>query len=161
VTRDLGRAEQFIAGAVGEPGSRVFYLQVAAGKVVWFVLEKLQVAALAAQALELLDAAFPMPEEGTSAHLDPPDEVLFRVGTIKLASAQDQTDVEIELGPAGDTAGDGVRFTVAPELLEAMARSALVLVESGRPLCPRCGLAMESEGHACPTGNGDLRDHRP
>lgn len=160
MTRDLGRAAEFVAATVGDPGSRVFYLGVVSNTSHWFVLEKQQVAVLAAQALELLDVAAPPFQDATSALVDPPDEVLFRVATIKLASGRDLAEVEIELGPTEETPGEGVRFTVSPEVLEAMALSALALVSSGRPRCPRCGLAMEADGHACPTGNGDLRDHR-
>ncbi len=45
---DLPDLDQFITGAVGEPGSRVFYLQAVAGSQVFTLrLEKLQVATLA------------------------------------------------------------------------------------------------------------------
>ena len=54
---DLGPAERFVAGAIGEPGSRTFYLQVTAGGTTHALLaEKEQIAALASQGLEILDA---------------------------------------------------------------------------------------------------------
>ena len=49
--------DRFVAGALGEPGERTFYLQARqGGAVVSVVLEKAQVAALAGRLSELLDA---------------------------------------------------------------------------------------------------------
>ena len=56
---------------------------------------------------------------------------------------------------------DSVGFDVTPAQLDAAARHGAAAVRAGRPRCPRCGLAMEPEGHHCPATNGDLRDHRP
>ena len=48
--------ERFIAGTVGQPGERTFYLQAsAAGRVTSVVLEKFQVSLLAERIDELLD----------------------------------------------------------------------------------------------------------
>ena len=48
--------ERFVAGTVGQPGSRTFYLQARrAGQVVSVVLEKVQVAVLAERLGVLLD----------------------------------------------------------------------------------------------------------
>src|SRR5260370_3057250 len=48
--------ERFVAGAVGQPGERIFYLQAtASGRVTSVVLEKLQVSLLAERIDELLD----------------------------------------------------------------------------------------------------------
>ena len=48
--------DRFVAGAVGQPGERVFYLQATArGRVTSVVLEKYQVSLLAERIDELLD----------------------------------------------------------------------------------------------------------
>jgi len=48
--------ERFVAGTVGEPGERTFYLQATSGaRVVSVALEKIQVSALAERLDELLD----------------------------------------------------------------------------------------------------------
>src|SRR3954464_10064459 len=53
---DFDPPERFVAGTVGEPGERVFYLQASgAGRVVSVALEKVQVQALAEKLDELLD----------------------------------------------------------------------------------------------------------
>jgi uncharacterized repeat protein (TIGR03847 family) len=90
--------ERFVAGTVGLPGRRTFFLQASAGsRVTSVALEKTQVAALAERMDELLDevvrrsggsAAVPAvaPSEITdTAPLDTPVEEEFRVGTMALA----------------------------------------------------------------------------
>src|SRR3954468_3110758 len=48
--------DRFVAGTVGQPGERTFYLQATGGaRVVSIALEKVQVAALAEKPEELLD----------------------------------------------------------------------------------------------------------
>src|SRR6201986_4649657 len=48
--------ERFVAGAVGQPGERIFYLQAtSSGRVTSVVLEKFQVSLLAERIDELLD----------------------------------------------------------------------------------------------------------
>src|SRR5260370_36628297 len=49
--------DRFVAGAVGQPGERIFYLQAtSSGRVTSVVLEKFQVSLLAERIDELLDA---------------------------------------------------------------------------------------------------------
>ena len=90
--------ERFVAGTVGLPGRRTFFLQAIAGsRVTSVALEKTQVAALAERMDELLDevvrrsggstvvpAAAPTGPADT-APLDTPVEEEFRVGTMALA----------------------------------------------------------------------------
>ena len=48
--------DRFVAGAVGQPGERIFYLQAtSSGRVTSVVLEKFQVSLLAERIDELLD----------------------------------------------------------------------------------------------------------
>ncbi|WP_156721626.1 DUF3090 domain-containing protein [Streptomyces apocyni] len=90
--------ERFVAGTVGLPGRRTFFLQASAGgRVTSVALEKTQVAALAERMDELLDevvrrsgGSAPVPAVGPaeitdSAPLDAPVEEEFRVGTMALA----------------------------------------------------------------------------
>jgi uncharacterized repeat protein (TIGR03847 family) len=156
-------AKRFVIGALGPPGERVFYIHVVLGtEASWFVIEKLQAAAFAAQARELLDAAERSGagrdfEPGT---LDPPDSVSFRAGALSLEYVEDHDAVNIEVFPIEDEAESTVEFSVTPAQLDAAAREALAVVGEGRPRCPRCGLAMDPDGHPCPSDNGDLRSHQ-
>src|SRR3954453_1137620 len=90
--------DRFVAGTVGLPGRRTFFLQATAGpRVTSVALEKTQVAALAERVEELLDegvrrsgggapgAAGGPPDVGDTAPLDTPVEEEFRVGTMALA----------------------------------------------------------------------------
>ena len=89
--------DRFIAGSVGQPGDRTFYLQAtSAGRVTSVVLEKFQVSLLAERIDELLDEvlrrteAADIPETAPAAlrddgPLDLPLTEDFRVGAIALA----------------------------------------------------------------------------
>ncbi|MBZ4324235.1 DUF3090 domain-containing protein [Streptomyces huiliensis] len=90
--------DRFVAGTVGLPGRRTFFLQAtAAGRTTTVALEKAQVEALAERIDELLDevvrrtgGSAPVPavapvEFADTAPLDTPVEEEFRVGTMALA----------------------------------------------------------------------------
>ena len=156
--RDLGPAETFVAGAIGDPGRRHFYIHVtAAGESLWFPTEKEQVAALGAQALTLLAAAeLDTDDDSVEAlraelELPPPDAEQFRVGGIQVAVLESELISIVISSPEED---DAVRFLITPVQLEAMASAALEVVAAGRPICPLCQLPMDPEGHRCPSTNG-------
>jgi uncharacterized repeat protein (TIGR03847 family) len=86
--------ERFVAGTIGEPGSRTFFLQAReGGRIVSVVLEKLQVAALAERLGELLEELrargieVPRDLPAGSGDVGPLDEPLIdalRVGTLTI-----------------------------------------------------------------------------
>lgn len=164
--RDLGPAEEFVVGALGEPGRRHFYIQVtAAGETVWLHAEKQQVAALGAQCLTLLAAAEISPDAGAVQNLksdlalrDPQDE-LFPVGGIQVAVLESELIAIVISSPEegeeeDEEETDSIRFLVAPEQVQAMAEIALEVVAAGRPICPHCHLPEDPLGHRCPATNG-------
>src|SRR3954451_23263277 len=90
--------ERFVAGTVGEPGQRTFFLQArGGGRVTSVALEKAQVSVLAERVDALLDEVVrrsagggggpggPPAEASDTAPLDAPIEEEFRVGTMALA----------------------------------------------------------------------------
>src|SRR3954452_5065773 len=104
--------ERFVAGTVGPPGERTFFLQArGGGRLVSVALEKVQVALLAEKLDELLVEAnrrfgvdLP-PTDLTSSDnepLDPPLDEEFRVGTLGLAFDVDTATVVIEAIEAGE-----------------------------------------------------------
>src|SRR4051794_24290027 len=106
--------ERFVAGTVGEPGDRTFFLQArGGGRVVSVALEKVQVSLLAEKLDELLTEAgrrfgVDLPETTLpSAHdnepLDTPVDEEFRVGTLGLAFDVDTATVVIEAIEAGES----------------------------------------------------------
>jgi len=104
--------DRFIAGTVGEPGQRAFFLQARTGtRVTSVALEKQQVQILGERVDELLDelmsaggvAAF-IPavtpaEEIDTAPLDQPIVEEFRAGTITLSWDGEDERVVIEIFP--------------------------------------------------------------
>ncbi len=159
----LGAVESLTVGAVGQPGERTFYLQATAGDTVYsFLVEKQQVAALAGRSLELLR------ELGVTAPAEPPhgsemtdpEDVVFRVG--ELAIAYEPSSEAVTLGLRSvDEDDEPVELEATLEQLATMAAAGAAAAAAGRPLCPRCNLAEDPEGHVCPASNGDLRRHRP
>jgi uncharacterized repeat protein (TIGR03847 family) len=104
--------ERFVAGTVGEPGDRTFFLQASGGgRVVSVVLEKVQVSLLAEKLEELLAEAHQrFALELPPANLGPPDnepletpvDEEFRVGTLGLAFDVDTATVVIEAIAVGE-----------------------------------------------------------
>jgi uncharacterized repeat protein (TIGR03847 family) len=106
--------ERFVAGTVGEPGDRTFFLQArGGGRVVSVALEKVQVSLLAEKLEELLVEAnkrfgVTLPEAALAGGghdnepLDTPVDEEFLVGTLGLAFDVDTSTVVIEAIEAGE-----------------------------------------------------------
>ena len=174
--------ERFVAGTVGQPGDRTFYLQASGGgRTVSVALEKVQVAVLAERLEELLaevrrrgvgevPVTAPRDLEDT-APLDAPVEEEFRVGTMGLAwdgdddrvvveaLAQQATDAAVEVEPLSDAdeGPDALRVRITAEAARAFVVRAQRVVAAGRPPCPLCNLPLDPEGHICPRQNGHRR----
>jgi uncharacterized repeat protein (TIGR03847 family) len=171
--------DRFVAGAVGQPGERTFYLQAsAAGRVTSVALEKFQVSLLAERLDELLDevlrrtggrVAVPATAPADLADDGPLDLPLmeeFRVGAIALAwdgedervviEAQEETENPVEpLAEEVPENGPAVlRVRITPAEARAFSQRALQIVAQGRPACPLCGLPLDEDGHICPRQNG-------
>ena len=120
--------DRFVAGTVGQPGQRTFFLQARkAGQVVSVVLEKVQVAVLAERLDALLDELESQGVGDTpvaaataidSEPLDEPINEAFRATTLTLGwdadagrvlveARADPVEVEFELEDDDDEAADG------------------------------------------------------
>jgi uncharacterized repeat protein (TIGR03847 family) len=173
--------DRFVAGTVGQPGERTFYLQATGGgRTVSVALEKVQVAALAERLDELLDEvrrrhgadsvvpAVAPPDLEDVAPLDAPIEEEFRVGTLALAWDEDTAAVLIEAQSMEDEEaaaaeeppdgtefkGDMLRVRLTPGAARAFVKRAQRVVAAGRPPCPLCGNPLDPQGHICPRQNG-------
>jgi uncharacterized repeat protein (TIGR03847 family) len=170
---DFEPPDRFVAGTVGQPGERTFYLQASGnGRVVSVALEKLQVALLADRLGDLLDearrrlgAGVPeeVPELEDTAPLDAPVEEEFRVGTLGLAWDGDSSTVVIEATADSDDEElpeeerDVLRVRISAGAARAFIARAERVVAAGRPPCPLCGLPLDPAGHICPRQNGYRR----
>ncbi len=173
---DYDPPERFVAGALGQPGARAFFLQARAeGRLTTVALEKLQVAALASRLDELLDEV--LRRSGGTAHvpalapadlsddapLEAPLAEDFRVGTMALAWDPDTAQVVIEAQEVIDEEDleapepAMLRVRISAGAARAFTQRALKVVAAGRPPCPLCGLPLDPEGHICPRQNGHRR----
>jgi uncharacterized repeat protein (TIGR03847 family) len=172
---DYDPPDRFVAGTVGEPGSRTFFLQAkgrpsgAPGSAVTSVaLEKQQVAALAERVEELLDevvrrsggtAPVPAVVPADAEDLEPmesPIEEEFRVGTMSLTWDGDRQLVVIECFEVGDEPEDD---DADVEEVDSQSRSLLRVAISGtaaRAFAKRA-LALVAAGRPpCPFCAGPL-----
>ena len=131
--------ERFVAGTVGPPGQRTFFLQARSGnRITSVALEKQQVAVLAERVDLLLDqvmrgegGAGLVPAVAPTAleDIDPleqPIEEEFRAGTMTLAWDPDETRVVIEVFPVDDDPVEtdpGLEDAIAESLGESLGES--------------------------------------
>ena len=122
--------ERFVAGTVGTPGERTFFLQARGnGRTVSVALEKVQVSLLAEKLEELLTEAarrfgVDLPDGVASSDNEPletPVDEEFRVGTLGLAYDVDSATVVIEAIAAGDADLDEDELEAAAVEAEAEA----------------------------------------
>ena len=171
--------DRFVAGTVGQPGNRTFYIQaVHDTRVVSVSLEKQQVAMLAERIGALLveiNRRFgtPLPSETEVEDLDPlitPVDAEFRVGTMGLGWDAEAQSVVVELLAVSDTeydasvilddsddGPDAVRVFLSPDSARQFATRSDRVISAGRPPCPLCDEPLDSEGHFCIRTNGYQR----
>jgi uncharacterized repeat protein (TIGR03847 family) len=169
--------ERFVAGTVGQPGERTFFLQArGGGRLISVVLEKVQVRLLAEKLEELLTEAHRrfgvvLPEAGGADDNEPlelPLDEEFRVGTLGLAWDGDTGTVVIEAIAVGEYEAeeptedelaelDRLRVRLTPAATRAFIARARRVVDAGRPPCPFCGQPLDPNGHLCPRHNGYRR----
>lgn len=174
------RPARFVAGTVGQPGDRTFYLQAGdeAGRVVSVALEKSQVSVLAERMSELLDeiatrATTVVPPDADVDDLDPltaPVDEEFRVAAMGLAWDGDAEAVVVEAVAAGeepidedailsdsDEGPDALRVIITPAAARSFIARARRVISAGRPACPLCSMPLDPAGHVCPRQNGYRR----
>jgi uncharacterized repeat protein (TIGR03847 family) len=165
----------FTAGTEGEPGQRVFYLQVGdeSGHVS-VRLEKEQVRALAQFLRSVLnDLPAPPTSETKAVPLRAPTEPEWIVGQIAVGVAEadaevvlvvdelapdtedeDVADAESEVDLYSDP-DDGGRIRAHINVVQAarFVATSDELMSQGRPPCRLCGQPINPAGHACPRLN--------
>lgn len=175
--------DRFVAGTIGQPGNRTFYLQaVHDNRVVSVVLEKQQVEVLAERIRALLLEVHrrfgtpvpPEPPEPTAVEdlnsLVTPVDAEFRVGTMGLGWDSEAQTVVVELLAVTDTefdasvvlddteeGPDAVRVFLTPESARQFASRTRRVISAGRPPCPLCDEPLDPAGHICVRTNGYRR----
>jgi uncharacterized repeat protein (TIGR03847 family) len=178
--------ERFVAGTVGPPGQRTFFLQARSGsRIVSVALEKQQVQALAERIDELLDevmaselneamipAVAPLGLDDTDP-LEQPIEEEFRAGTMTLSWDPADERIVIEVFPFSEAAvvtpdqvdedfeepepEEVLLVRLAPGPARAFVKRAEQVLDAGRPSCPFCGNPIDPDGHLCVRANGFRR----
>lgn len=178
--------ERFVAGTVGPPGHRTFFLQARAGlRLVSVACEKQQVAVLAermdglldevmasAQTRSVVPAVAPLDLDDNEP-LEQPIEEEFRAGTMTLSWDGADERIVLEVFPfteeavvAPDQVGEDHEEPDPDEVLlvripageaRAFVQRALRVVSAGRPDCPFCGNPIDADGHLCVRANGFRR----
>lgn len=158
--------DRCVVGTIGEPGNRLFLIQVVQGSSIAAVaVEKEQAQLLGRRITEILDQLTELGEFIPPAHeprdmgpLDAPVHVDFRAGAIGLAWDAGRNAAQIELFPLEEDDDDGegrlVQIWLTPSKAREFAARAEEVVSSGRPACPVCAQPLGPEGHICPRANG-------
>jgi uncharacterized repeat protein (TIGR03847 family) len=186
VIHNFDPPERFVAGTVGPPGQRTFFLQARSGaRVTSVALEKQQVVVLAERIEELLDELLASAEPESTIPAMPPVSLEdngpleqpiveeFRAGTMTLSWDADDERIVVEVFPFTDEVvvdpGTPEEEVVEPEpeevlvvrlpagLARAFTKRAQAVVSAGREPCPFCGGPLDPEGHLCPRANGFRR----
>ena len=172
--------ERFVAGTVGQPGERTFFVQARTGsRLISVALEKSQLEALSLRIEEIVKevrASYPATAIERIARddspLESPIDEEFRVGMIGLAYDPDRLSIEIDFQAVtenglsqedetfeiGDSEESDLLRVVAPlSIALAFAKRSMAVIGAGRKPCPFCGGPLDPRGHLCPRSNGYRR----
>lgn len=170
---EFPRPDRCIVGTVGEPGNRLFIIQVSqGGDLASAAIEKQQVQVLGRRMGEILDqlealgqATIGITEPADMGPLDAPLEVEFRVGAIGLAWDAKRSAIQLELFSTdlGEEKDDDegnvlMQIWLTPRMAREFALRIELVVASGRPACPFCAQPIDAGGHICPRSNGYRTD---
>jgi uncharacterized repeat protein (TIGR03847 family) len=177
---EFNPVERFVAGTVGAPGERTFFIQARTGsRVVSVVVDKSQVIALGERTKIMLreikktDPTIVVKSfEIDDAPLEQPIFEEFRAGVIAMAWDAENSKIVYELRDMAGSDGDSeeevvfderglsvdlLRVHVSPTQAASFSKRCLSLASAGRMPCPFCGIPIDPSGHLCPRANGYRR----
>ena len=181
VVHEHREPDRFVAGTVGMPGERTFFLQARSGaRLTSVVAEKQQVAALAERVDDLLDEVRDSRDPSVVARgatgaldvdpLDVPIVEEFRVGAMALGwddasscvviechAVMDENDEVPDIADDEAPGPDTLRVWLTAAEARAFCDRARSVVAAGRPPCPFCSQPLDPAGHVCPRANGYRR----
>jgi uncharacterized repeat protein (TIGR03847 family) len=157
---ELESVDLIAAAAVGEPGSRQFYLLAReAAEEMTLACEKFHIQGLLTRARQLLEA-----QELPDAKLTPGPgkaapavgEADWSIGELGLGyheSKQRFVIVAREVEAEGEDPATA-RLWLTSEQVRSFTEQAEAVLAGGRPTCNYCGLPIDPSGHPCPAANG-------
>ena len=164
----LDDVDSFTSAAIGEPGHRVFYLQVRHGETRITVRCEKQQAAAIAEYLRKVMSDLPSPNimpVPTDFEGDDPIEAAFVLGAIGLGYDRESDRLLVQLEeivtvnedgePDPETLADRghVRLLLQRGQALAFCEHTESVVAAGRPPCMFCGRPLDPDGHTCPKMN--------
>ena len=166
---DFDEVDAFTVGALGQPGSRTFFLQARRGTTrVTVKCEKQQASAIAEYLRRVLND-LPDPTEKPvpgAMELATPVEAAFVLGPVGLGYDRStdkvlvQLEEVVELDENGDPVEDDdelerghLRVFITRSQAAAFCEHTESVVSAGRPACRWCTRPIDPEGHACPRMN--------
>jgi len=166
---EFTRPERFVAGTVGEPGERAFYLQLRSSSRLFSVaVEKAQVQAMSARLDVMINEIRKTNPLLTiekfsidDAPLESPIDAEFQIGAMSFAWDEETQLICVELFELEDDEEEGegevVEINISVGMAAAFAARSKAVVNAGRLPCPFCGIPIDPRGHLCPRANGYRR----
>ena len=162
---EFTRPERFVAGTVGQPGERAFYLQVRSSSRLFSVaVEKAQVQAIAAR-MEIMVSevrkANPLITVDKlpldDGPLETPIDSEFEIGAMSLSWNDETKLICVELfeleDDEEDSDGEVLEINITLGMASAFSSRSKAVVNAGRLPCPFCGIPIDPRGHLCPRAN--------
>lgn len=157
---EIDPVDEFSVATIGEPGKRRFFLLARSrGNQLTLACEKAQVRELVARVFELLEEKGMKTGPSAPQSSLSPAEPRWPIGQLGLGFQEDRGRFVVVATEAigeeeSEDEASTVRFWLSPEQMRAFVSQASEVLSGGRPLCPRCGLPMDPDGHPCPASNG-------
>jgi uncharacterized repeat protein (TIGR03847 family) len=166
---EFTRPERFVAGTVGQPGERAFYLQVRSSSRLFSVaVEKAQVQAIAARMENMVSEVrkanplitvdkLPLDD----SPLESPIDSEFEIGAMSLSWNEETKLICVELfeleDDEEDSEGEVLEINITLGMASSFSSRSKAVVNAGRLPCPFCGIPIDPRGHLCPRANGYRR----
>lgn len=166
---EFTRPERFVAGTVGQPGERAFYLQVRSSSRLFSVaVEKAQVQAIAARMENMVSEVrkanplitvdkLPLDD----SPLESPIDSEFEIGAMSLSWNEETKLICVELfeleDDEEDSEGEVLEINITLGMASSFSSRSKAVVNAGRLPCPFCGTPIDPRGHLCPRANGYRR----
>jgi uncharacterized repeat protein (TIGR03847 family) len=166
---EFTKPDRFVAGTVGQPGERAFYLQVrSSSRLLSVAVEKAQVQAISAR-MEIMVSEVrktnplitveKLPID--DAPLESPIDSEFQIGAMSLSWDDESKLICVELfeleDDEEDSEGEVLEINITLGMASAFSSRSKAVVNAGRLPCPFCGIPIDPRGHLCPRANGYRR----
>jgi uncharacterized repeat protein (TIGR03847 family) len=166
---EFTKPDRFVAGTVGQPGERAFYLQVrSSSRLLSVAVEKAQVQAISGR-MEIMVSEVrktnplitveKLPID--DAPLESPIDSEFQIGAMSLSWNDESKLICVELfeleDDEEDSEGEVLEINITLGMATAFSSRSKAVVNAGRLPCPFCGIPIDPRGHLCPRANGYRR----